>query len=74
MSLKGSTTTTTYLEWNDFISYDPRMPERSQLFVKRVFRDDKFIGIMEDEVKKFLEEVEIETQLMLGKENHGISQ
>ena len=60
-------------EWNDFISYDPRMPDRSKLFVKRVFRDDKFIGIMEDEVKKFLDEVEQETQLMQGKENHGIS-
>jgi len=63
----------TQREWNDFISYDPRMPERSRLFVKRVFRDDKFIGIMENEVKQFLDEVEQETQLMLGKENHGIS-
>ena len=55
-------------DWNDFISYDPRMPERSQLFVKRVFRDDTFIGIMEDEVKKFLEEVQQETELMLSRE------
>ena len=65
----------TQREWNDFISYDPRMPERSKLFVKRVFRDDKFIAIMENEVKQFLEEVQGEVQLMLGKENHhGISQ
>ena len=55
-------------EWNDFISFDPRMPEKSQLFVKRVFRDDKFIGIMEDEVKKFLEEVDRETELMLNRQ------
>lgn len=55
-------------EWNDFISFDPRMPEKSQLLVKRVFRDDKFIGIMEDEVKKFLEEVERETELMLNRQ------
>ena len=55
-------------DWNDFISFDPRMPEKSRLFVKRVFRDDKFIGIMEDEVKKFLEEVEEETELMKGRE------
>jgi len=65
----------TQREWNDFISYDPRMPERSKLFVKRVFRDDNFIAIMENEVKQFLEEVQEEVQLMLGKENHhGISQ
>ena len=58
----------TQRDWNDFISFDPRMPEKSQLFVKRVFRDDKFIGIMEDEVKKFLEEVERETELMLNRQ------
>jgi len=55
-------------EWNDFISFDPRMPEKSQLFVKRVFRDDKFIAIMEGEVKQFLEEVQKETELMKGRE------
>ena len=58
----------TQRDWNDFISFDPRMPEKSRLFVKRVFRDDKFIGIMEDEVKKFLEEVERETELMLNRQ------
>ena len=58
----------TQRDWNDFISFDPRMPERSRLFVKRVFRDDKFIGIMESEVKQFLEEVQQETELMKGRE------
>jgi len=58
----------TQRDWNDFISFDPRMPEKSRLFVKRVFRDDKFIGIMEDEVKQFLEEVDRETELMLNRQ------
>ena len=45
-------------EWADFVSYDPRMPERNQLFVIRVHRDDALIKEMETEVKKFLSEVE----------------
>ena len=51
-------------EWNDYVSFDPRMPERSQLYIKRVFRDEEFIKEMEFEVKNFLAEVEIEVDLM----------
>jgi len=52
--------------WCDFVSYDPRMPERSQLFIKRVMREDDYIAEMETEVKKFLDEVAVEVQLMQG--------
>lgn len=45
-------------DWCDFISYDPRMPERKRLFVIRAHRDDEFIKLMETEVKKFLSEIE----------------
>lgn len=44
--------------WCDFISYDPRMPERMQLYVLRVRRDDKYIAMLEAEVRVFLNEVE----------------
>jgi putative phage-type endonuclease len=50
--------------WCDFISYDPRMPEGSQMLIKRYARDDKLIGDIESAVKKFLEEVDKEVQLM----------
>lgn len=53
--------------WCDFISYDPRMPERSQIFIKRIPRDKVFIDEMLVEVNKFLSEVEVEVQLMKGK-------
>jgi putative phage-type endonuclease len=53
-------------DWCDFVSYDPRMPERSQLFIKRVMREDSYIAEMEEEVKKFLDEVEVEVNLMKG--------
>lgn len=53
-------------KWCDFVSYDPRMPERSQLFIKRVMREDAYIAEMEAEVKKFLDEVAVEVNLMKG--------
>jgi len=43
--------------WCDFASFDPRMPERLRLFVKRIERDDKMIADLEDEVVKFLAEL-----------------
>ena len=43
--------------WCDFVSYDPRMPEDMQLFIKRVERDDALIAELEGEVTQFLEEV-----------------
>jgi putative phage-type endonuclease len=44
--------------WCDFVSFDPRLPEDMQLFVKRVERDDAYIAELEAEVKTFLIEVE----------------
>ena len=53
-------------EWCDFVSFDPRMPDRSKLFIKRVMREDDYIAEMEAEVKKFLDEVAVEVNLMKG--------
>ena len=52
--------------WCDFVSFDPRMPERSKLFIKRVMREDAYIANMEAEVKKFLDEVAVVVNLMKG--------
>ena len=52
-------------QWCDFVSFDNRLPEELQLFVKRVPRDNEFIKQMEDEVVKFLNELDIKiAQLM----------
>jgi putative phage-type endonuclease len=51
-------------KWCDFVSFDPRMPERSQLLVVRVLRDPEYILYMEAEISSFLKEVEKEVQLM----------
>jgi len=45
-------------KWCDFISYDPRVPEKMQLWVKRVERDDKRIEELEKEVNEFLGELD----------------
>lgn len=45
-------------EWCDFISFDPRLPEKSQLFVIRTGRDEDLIKEMESEVVLFLDEVQ----------------
>lgn len=47
--------------WCDFVSFDPRLPNHLQLFVKRVERDDAFIFETEAEVNKFLEELDQKT-------------
>lgn len=43
--------------WCDFVSFDPRMPEKNQIFIKRVERDDKLIKEIEWEITKFLGEL-----------------
>ncbi len=47
----------TGMEWCDFVSFDPRLPESMRLFIKRVRRDDKLIGELEEHVRVFLTEV-----------------
>ena len=46
------------LDWIDFVSWDPRLPEHLQLFIARYDRDPEFIDRIETEVRLFLMEVE----------------
>ena len=51
--------------WCDFVSFDNRLPQELQLFVKRVPRDNMYIRLMEEEIIKFLNELDIKiAQLM----------
>jgi putative phage-type endonuclease len=45
-------------QWTDFVSFDNRLPEELQLFVKRVPRDDMYIKLMEAEIVQFLAELD----------------
>lgn len=49
-------------QWCDFVSFDPRLPENLQLFVKRIPRDEAAIAAMEMEVTKFLAELATKVQ------------
>lgn len=44
-------------KWCDFVSYDPRMPDKLQLYIRRLHWDDEKIAAMEQEVCKFLDEL-----------------
>lgn len=44
--------------WCDFVSFDPRLPERLQLLVVRIPRDDDYIKMLEQEVIVFLQELD----------------
>jgi putative phage-type endonuclease len=45
-------------KWCDFVSFDNRLPEELQLFVKRVPRDEVFIRLIEAEIVQFLAELD----------------
>jgi putative phage-type endonuclease len=49
-------------KWCDYVVFDPRMPAKAQLFVKRVDRDDTYIAEIEAEIVKFLAEVASQVQ------------
>lgn len=45
-------------DWCDFVSFDPRLPARMRLFVKRVARDGALIPQLERDVREFLAELD----------------
>jgi len=45
-------------QWCDFVVFDPRFPPKLQIFIHRVYRDDKWLEEAETEVRKFLAEVD----------------
>lgn len=45
-------------QWVDFVSFDPRLPKKLQLFVRRFPRDEAKIAEMEKAVVQFISEVD----------------
>jgi putative phage-type endonuclease len=45
-------------QWADFVSFDPRLPEKMRLFKVRVARNDKRIAELEAEVLSFLKDLD----------------
>jgi putative phage-type endonuclease len=46
-------------QWCDYVSFDPRIRADLQLFVKRVEFDATYVAMLEEEVIKFLKELDI---------------
>ena len=55
--IQGSMWVTGRRFW-DFVSYDPRMPEKLRLYIQRVKRDDEYIANLAKQVALFLAEVD----------------
>ena len=45
-------------QWCEYASYDPRLPQDLQLFVKRVEFDPEYVAMLEKEVIQFLAELD----------------
>jgi len=48
--------------WCDFVSFDPRLPERHQLFIKRINYDPEMVNMLENSVIQFLGDVNLKIQ------------
>ena len=44
--------------WNDFVSFDPRVPPHLQLFVQRMYRDNRLVKKLEEAVMQFTAEID----------------
>jgi putative phage-type endonuclease len=53
--------------WCDFVSFDPRLPDDMQLFIRRVERDDAAIAEIETAVRDFLAEVDATVEALTQK-------
>jgi putative phage-type endonuclease len=59
----------TQRQWCDFVSFDPRMPEGLQLFIKRVDFDSIYVKMLEIEVREFLDELETKIKNLNERKN-----
>jgi putative phage-type endonuclease len=53
--------------WCDFVSFDPRLPERMQIHVERVYADSAFIAELERDIREFLSELDAKEAALLEK-------
>lgn len=53
--------------WCDFVSFDDRLPERMQMFVKRIPRDDVLIAQLEKDVADFVAELDAKVAALRNK-------
>lgn len=52
-------------EWVDYVSFDPRLPADLRIKIARVYRLDKFIQDLENDVTSFLSELDAKLQSLM---------
>lgn len=53
-------------KWGDFVSYDPRLPQRLRMLVIRVERSPALIKEMREKVILFLRELDVLAEILMG--------
>jgi len=51
-------------EWCDYVSFDPDFPPETQLFIKRVYKDEAYCKHLTLQVSLFLDEVEADIKFL----------
>lgn len=51
-------------KWWDFVSFDPRMPEKAKYIMIKVNRDEEYIKTLEENVRLFLKAVDEEVEFV----------
>lgn len=51
-------------KWCDFVSFDPDFPADAQLFIQRIYRDEDYIAMLQEELDQFLDEVDAEVEFV----------
>lgn len=54
-------------DWADFVSYDPRLPRGLDLHIQRIERDQGFIDHLDNEVRRFIDEVDAMVTSLQGR-------
>lgn len=57
-------------DWVDFVSYDPRMPNDLAMYVQRIKKRDEDMRVIEEEVRKFLDEVDATEAAIKNRRKH----
>ena len=56
-------------QWCDFVSFDPRLPEELQLFIRRVDFDAAYVVLLEKEVVEFIKELDNKIEKLMKVKN-----
>lgn len=54
-------------DWCDFVSFDPRLPRGLDLHIQRIERDQGFIDHLDNEVRRFIDEVDAMVTSLQGR-------